>query len=120
VRRFHQPDGRFIADAICEIDHAISEPCVIVDLRRQKQMGIPAATAYSELLTPIFRHGRLVYQMPKIEESREHTRMQLSCAPPEVMKLNNPRRYGVGVESSLHRLRSKLIARDKGQRDEPE
>src|SRR6266851_362948 len=36
VRRFHQPDGRFIADAICEIDHVVSEPCVIVDLGNEK------------------------------------------------------------------------------------
>jgi len=120
VRRFHQPDGRFIADAICEIDHAISEPCVIVDLQGEKQTEIPAATAYSELLVPIFRHGQLVYQMPKIHESREHARTQLSCAPPKVMKLSNPRRYDVGVESSLHCLRSKLIARAQEQRHEPE
>src|SRR5213076_286175 len=32
VRRFHRPNGKFIADAIYEIDHAIGEPCVIVDL----------------------------------------------------------------------------------------
>src|SRR6266536_863807 len=32
VRRFYQSGGRFIADAIYEIDHAISEPSVIVDL----------------------------------------------------------------------------------------
>ena len=120
VRRFHQPDGRFIADAIYEIDHAISEPCVIVDLQGEKQTEIPAATAYSELLLPIFRHGQLVYQMPKIHESREHARTQLSCAPPEVMKLNNPRRYDVGIESSLHRLKSKLIARAQEQRHELE
>jgi len=120
VRRFHQPNGRFIADAICEIDHAICEPCVIVDLRGEKQTEIPAATAYSELLVPIFRHGELVYQVPKIQESREHARTQVSCAPPEVLKLNNPRRYDVGIESSLHRLRSKLIARAQEQRHELE
>jgi nicotinate phosphoribosyltransferase len=120
VRRFHQPNGRFIADAICEIDHAICEPCVIVDLRGEKQTEIPAATAYSELLVPIFRHGELVYQVPKIQELREHARTQVSCAPPEVLKLNNPRRYDVGIESSLHRLRSKLIARAQEQRHELE
>jgi len=120
VRRFHQPNVRFIADAICEIDHAICEPCVIVDLRGEKQTEIPAATAYSELLVPIFRHGQLVYQVPKIQELREHARTQVRCAPPEVLKLNNPRRYDVGIESSLHRLRSKLIARAQEQRHELE
>lgn len=93
---------------------------MIIDLRGEKQTEIPAAAGYSELLMPIFRHGELVYQVPEIQESREHARTQLSCAPAEVIKLNNPRRYDVGLESSLHRLRSKLIARVKDQRDEPE
>lgn len=115
VRRFHQSDGRFIADAIYEIDHAISEPCVIVDFRGETQMEIPATTGYSELLTPIFRQGELVFQVPEIEESREHARRQLSRAPPEVITLTKPRRYDVGLESSLHGLRSKLIARARDQ-----
>src|SRR6266478_696925 len=41
VRRFQQPDGRFIADAIYETDHAISEPCVVVDLETEKKTEIP-------------------------------------------------------------------------------
>jgi nicotinate phosphoribosyltransferase len=118
VRRFLQPDGRFIADAIYEIDHAISEPCVIVDFGGETQIEVPAAAEYSELLMPIFRHGKLVFQVPEIQESREHARTQLRCAPTDVIKLNSPRRYDVGLESSLHRLRSELIARAKGERDE--
>src|SRR6266516_6709603 len=40
VRRFHQPNGRFIADAIYESDHAPSERCVIVDLETNEQQTI--------------------------------------------------------------------------------
>jgi nicotinate phosphoribosyltransferase len=119
VRRFLQPDDRFIADAIYEIDQGISEPCVIVSFRGEKQTEIPAASGYSELLMPIFRHGELVYQVPEIQDSRKHARTQLSCVPAEVIKLNNPRRYGVGLESSLHRLRSELIAHAKDNGTNP-
>src|SRR4029450_1891761 len=79
VRRFHQPDGRFVADAIYEIDHAMSEPCTIVELEPQKKSPIPVKTGYSDLLVPIFRKGDLVYQAPELDVSREHTRKQLSC-----------------------------------------
>jgi nicotinate phosphoribosyltransferase len=116
VRRFYRRDGRFVADAIYEIDHAVSDPCVIVDLADEKQTEIPAMTDHSDLLVPIFRHGELVYRLPPIEASREHTRKQLRAAPPAILKLSRPRPYKVGLEKSLHELRSTLIAQAKEQR----
>jgi len=115
VRRFQQPDGRFIADAIYETDHAISEPCVVVDLETEKKTEIPAKTDYSDLLVPVFRRDQLVYQTPNIEASREHARKQLDCAPPEILRLKNPTPYKIGLERSLHELRATLIARAKEQ-----
>ena len=115
VRRFQQPDGRFIADAIYETDHAISEPCVVVDLETEKKTEIPAKTDYSDLLVPVFRRDQLVYQTPNLEASREHARKQLDCAPPEILRLKNPTPYKIGLERSLHELRSTLIARAQEQ-----
>ena len=115
VRRFQQPDGRFIADAIYETDHAISEPCVVVDLETEKKTEIPVKTDYCDLLVPVFRRDQLVYQTPNIEASREHARKQLDCAPPEILRLKNPTPYKIGLERSLHELRSTLIARAKEQ-----
>jgi nicotinate phosphoribosyltransferase len=115
VRRFCQPNGRFIADAIYEIDHAISEPCTIVELETEKKTQIPAKTDYSDLLVPIFRKGEPVYQAPKLDASREHARTQLGCAPSEILRLTDPTTYKIGLEQSLHELRSGLIARAKEQ-----
>src|SRR5256714_1564088 len=98
VRRFHQPDGRFIADAIYETDHGVSEPCEIVDVETEDKTKIPRHTRYSDLLVPIFRAGRLVYEVPNIEASREHLRKQLRCAPPEILRLKDPAPYKVGLE----------------------
>jgi nicotinate phosphoribosyltransferase len=113
VRRFHQPDCKFVADAIYEIDHAMSEPCTIVELETEKKRQIPAKTDYSDLLVPIFRKGELVYQTPRLEASRKHTHTQLRCAPPEILRLADPTPYKIGLERSLHQLRSTLIARAK-------
>ena len=115
VRRFQQPDGRFIADAIYETDHAISEPCIVVDLETEKKTEIPAKTDYSDLLVPVFRRDQLVYQTPNLEASREHARKQLDCAPPEILRLKNPTPYKIGLERSLHELRSTLISRAQEQ-----
>src|SRR4030095_1231443 len=115
VRRFHQPDGRFVADAIYEVDHRVSKPCIIVDLQTEQGTEIPANPEYTNLLVPIFRKGELVYQVPKLATSRERTRQQLHCLRPEVARLNNPQAYPVGLEKSLHELRSTLVARAKEQ-----
>jgi nicotinate phosphoribosyltransferase len=115
VRRFHQPDGTFVADAIYEIDHRVSKPCIIVDLQTEQQTEIPANPEYTNLLVPIFRKGELVYQVPKLATSRERTRQQLHCLRPAVARLNNPQAYPVGLEKSLHELRSTLVARAKEQ-----
>jgi len=115
VRRFHQRDGRFVADAIYEIDHSVSEPCVIVDLETEEATEIPARTKYLDLLVPVFRRGESVYRVPAIEASREHARQQLGQLPHEVSRLSKPHPYKVGLEKSLHELRSTLIARAKRQ-----
>jgi nicotinate phosphoribosyltransferase len=113
VRRFYQPDGRFIADAIFETDHGVSEPCETVDPETKDKTQLPANTHYSDLLVPIFRAGKIVYEAPCIETSRDHLRKQLSCAPPEILQLNDPSTYKTGLEQSLHKLRSKVIAHAK-------
>ncbi len=119
VRRFYQPDDRFVADAIYETDHAIRERCVIVDLQTEEETEISAEMKYSDLLVPIFRGGELAYQPPKIEALREHVRKQLSCAPPEILRLKDAKVYKIGIEKSLHHLRSTLIARAREQCGEP-
>ena len=100
-----------MADAIYETDHRVSEPCEIVDVETEDKTKIPPNTHYSDLLVPIFRAGKVVYEEPSVEMSRDHLRKQLSCASPEILQLKDPVHYKIGLEQSLHELRSKLIAR---------
>jgi nicotinate phosphoribosyltransferase len=116
VRRFEDRDGKFFADAIYEVDHAMNKPCVIVDLQTQKKIQVPPMMDHADLLVPIFRQGELVYQVPELEASRERTRQELSRLPLETARLDNPRAYPVGLEKSLHELRSTLIARARERR----
>jgi nicotinate phosphoribosyltransferase len=113
VLRFHERHGTFVADAIYEIDHQVSKPCVTVDLQTEQETAIPANMEYGNLLVPIFRKGELVYQVPDLATSRERTRQQLRRLMPEIARLDNPCPYPVGLEKSLHDLRSTLIARAK-------
>src|SRR5262249_43042321 len=49
VRRFHQPDAKFVADAIYEIDHPGSTPYVIVDPQNEEQTEIPAKMEHTDV-----------------------------------------------------------------------
>src|SRR5207249_11941980 len=44
IRRFYQPDERFMADAIYETDRGVSEPCEIVDVETEDKTKIPRNT----------------------------------------------------------------------------
>ena len=48
-----------------------------------------------------------------IEASREYVRKQISCAPPEILRLKDPAAYNVGLERALHELRSTLTEQAK-------
>jgi nicotinate phosphoribosyltransferase len=109
VRRYRDAKGQLVADAIYEINHGIREPCTIFEIGTDARSEIPDGSSYSDLLVPIFRQGKLVYQPPSLEKSRARTREQLHSLPPEVLRLENPRRYHVGLETSLHQLRLELI-----------
>jgi nicotinate phosphoribosyltransferase len=113
VRRFYHPHGRFIADAIYEMDHGVSEPCELVDPETKDKTEIPPNTRYSDLLVPIFRAGQVIHETPSIEAARDRLRTQFSCAAPEILQLNDPQPYRIGLERSLCELRSELIARAK-------
>ena len=109
-----------MADAIYEADHSVSEPCEIVDVETEDKRRIPPNTGYSDLLVPIFRAGKIVHEAPALEMSRDHLRKQLMCAPPEILQLNDPVSYKIGLEKSLHELRSRLVAQaNRNERANP-
>lgn len=125
VRRFYTEgaEGKlFIGDMIFdegEYTNSISEPAVIVDpIDFTRRKAIAPNTAYSDLLQPIFRKGELVYKSPDASEIRRHSREQLRCLHPGIKRLLNPHQYPVGLERSLHQLKTELIMIARKDKDE--
>jgi nicotinate phosphoribosyltransferase len=77
-----------------------------VTIRRR----IPEDATYRDLLVPIFRQGRRVYESPSIQEMQATTRRELDALYAGVKRLLNPHIYPVGLESNLHELKSRLVA----------
>jgi nicotinate phosphoribosyltransferase len=109
VRRFSNA-GEAFSDAIWEEGLGIPARCVIVDpsdpTRRRE---IPEGLPFEDLLVPVFRAGKRVYQSPPLERIRQRTKEQLARFHPGVKRFLNPHRFPVGLERQLHDLRTRLV-----------
>ncbi len=114
VRRFLH-NGVFIGDMIYNEAEPMKNTHVIVDpvnMTRSKKMPLDSTT--EDLLVPIFRKGELVYQSPTVPELRLRTRQQLSQFHVGIRRFLNPHEYPVGLEASLHRLKTEIILQARG------
>jgi nicotinate phosphoribosyltransferase len=109
VRRFAEGPG-FLADAIWEEGLGIPSPCVIVDpADPTRRREVPASATGEDLLVPVFRRGRRVYDAPPLADVRRRTGEQLGRVHAGVKRFLNPHRFPVGLERRLHELRTRLV-----------
>ena len=114
VRRFSH-EGEYLSDAIWDETLGLTARCVIVDpadpLRRRE---IPEGTTGEDLLVPIFRDGRRVYDPPPLDELRARTGAQLARFHGGVKRFMNPHEFPVGLERRLHERRAELVLAARG------
>jgi nicotinate phosphoribosyltransferase len=109
VRRFRHRGG-FLADAIWDELTGIPEAPIIVDpFDPTRRREIPAGTAGEDLLVPVFRGGRRVYEPPPLSESRSRAATQIAGFHQGVKRFVNPHQFPVGLERRLYDLRTKLV-----------
>jgi len=63
-----------------------------------------------ELQETIIKNGKLVYELPSIEESRKNLKKELSTMYPEVKRFHNPHEYYVDLSRKLLELKKDLIS----------
>ncbi len=126
VRRYFHADGSadgpagFAAgDAIVdELSPAPAGEVTIVDPADPARRKTFAADArHEDLLVPIFRGGRRVYDVPPLAASRQRTADQLALLHPTAKRLVNPHPYPVGLERSLHDAKVRLIGEARANLD---
>ena len=114
VRRFVK-DGQFVGDAIYDEISGPAESRTIFDPRDvSRRKRIPMDAEMAELLAPVFRGGKQVYEPPTLEETRRRTAAQLDALHPGVKRFLNPHPYPAGLDERLTELRTQLMleARD--------
>ena len=115
VRRFRS-QNRFLGDAIYDASRPLPESFTIVDpLDSTRRKHFAPDTLAEDLLAPIFRQGKLVFEQATLREVRERVQQQLAMLHPGIKRAVNPHEYPAGLESGLHELKTELILKARGE-----
>lgn len=90
VRRYYQ-DNKFIKDILFDEESGI------------KDKKPDNANLSENLLIPVFRQGKLVYEQPNIEQSRQYCMNQVNY-----FLASKKKKYDVQIEAQLKNIRDKL------------
>ncbi len=115
VRRYRRPDGSLAGDMIYDISHMPADCAMMIDPddpARRKTFS--AEQQYEELLVPVMRGGERVAAAPALAEVRERALASVAEIDPSVRRFLNPHVYPVGLERSLHDLRTALVLKSRG------
>jgi nicotinate phosphoribosyltransferase len=117
VRRFRDERG-FLADMIFDEDRSpsdLADTTMMIDpLDFTKRRRFDSQQPFEDLLVPVFRAGRQVYDCPDVHVTRARVQEQLAGLHPGVKRFVNPHTYPVGLEKSLHELKTELILKLRG------
>ena len=110
VRRF-SASGQLIGDAIFDQERGwpTAERIIVDPLDMTRHKTIPSNADYADLLVPVLRAGKPVYESPSLSTVRERTLSQLALLPSGVKRFLNPHQYPVGLEPSLFELKTRLV-----------
>ncbi len=114
VRRYF--DGEeFRGDIIYDEMLGVRKRAILVDPNDSiRRTPVDREWEFEDMLVPVFRGGKLVYDLPSLQEIREQRRRDLSRFHDGVKRFLNPHEYPVGLEPALHDQKAKLMkeARD--------
>ena len=110
-RYFDNESGKALADELCVYDET-------VDGTRSHTIFDPSATwktktlenfTAKELLVPIFKNGKCVYNSPTIDEIAQYCKEQIHLLWDEVKRFENPHTYYVDLSKKLYDIKNILL-----------
>lgn len=111
-RYYDNESGKALADELCVYDEVVdqSKPRVLFDPNATwKTKTITNYTA-RELLVPVFKKGKCVYDKPSIQEIADYCRQQIHLLWDEVKRFENPHTYYVDLSKKLYDIKNILLS----------
>ena len=117
VRRFTR-DGEAAGDMIWDenstqdsIVDSAGEWTMVDPMDSTRRKTFDASHEAEELLVPIYRAGKRVYEPPPLVEVRARREAQLALFHDGIKRFVNPHRYPVGLQQQLFELKTELVMR---------
>ena len=110
-RFFERENGMAEADYICMHDEIVDDtkPLEICDPAARWKRKTMENFKAQELLVPIFEKGKLVYELPTLDEIRRRCAYEVSTLWPEVMRFDFPHQYYVDLSEKLMSLKDEML-----------
>ncbi len=109
IVRFYDHNGKTMADLIALDDEKFKEPLTIFDPIQTWKRKTLHSFKTKDLLVPIFRGGKRVYNLPELRDIQSYAQQDLGTFWDEVKRLINPHRYIVDLSPKLFELRQALL-----------
>jgi nicotinate phosphoribosyltransferase len=110
VRRFTR-NGQFMGDMIYDESSSEQDIQMMIDPMdptRRRTFDSKKFTS-EDLLVKIFKKGEVLFQPPSIHEIKSYCQSQLERMDKSTLRFDYPHKYAVGLEASLHQLKTDLI-----------
>ena len=110
-RLYDKSTGKAIADVITLHDEEIceNEPYVLFDPEYTWKKKTITDFKAEKLLVKIMDEGKLVYDLPKLEDIKEYSKNELDKIWDEVKRFENPHKYYVDLSDKLWTIKQKLL-----------
>ena len=119
-RMYSNETGKAMADLIMLHDETVdqTQPLEIFDPEHTWKRTILENYTAREMLVPVFIEGRLVYDLPPIDEIRDHCAREIATMWKEVLRFENPHGYYIDLSQRLWDLKTSMISKYiKGNKD---
>jgi nicotinate phosphoribosyltransferase len=108
IRRFFA-EGQMAGDLIYDVQDGASSRTIIDPLDVTRRKTLPPSTPFEDLLVPVWRNGKQVYDSPALADLRARAQAQLGMLHPGIKRFVNPHTYPAGLDPVLHERRTKMI-----------
>ncbi|WP_459928201.1 nicotinate phosphoribosyltransferase [Desulfosporosinus burensis] len=111
VVRFYDRGGKAMADVIALEDEVFDKrkPLTIFDPIQTWKRKTLTNFETRELLTPVFKNGKRVCELPNLNDIQAYARIELDTFWDEVKRLTNPHRYIVDLSKGLFDMKQQLL-----------